>query len=202
MGDALPAWQIASRLGVLLEQGREKLGAGAVMLDIVKNVPEFKDCRYKNLAQVEVQYPLIGRDDVYYGGTAYDNTGGLGVQIPTTADNGNKVKAGKVNSPEAVSAGKGELVIVPTRELYNRERVFRPSIEAMMAPRVPSAYVALNPADADKLGVTEGDAVNVTFGSASVSVTAVVGDDAPEGVHCCRATSRMWRHRWRLPSVR
>ena len=182
LGEALPAWQIASRTGALLDQGREKLSASsAVMLDITKNVPVFADCRYKNLAKTETQYPLIGRDDVYYGGTAYDNNGGLGVQLETTADAGEKVAKGDVNLPDAVSAGSGELLIVPTRELYNRERVFRPSIAAMMAPRTPNAYVELNAADADKLGISNEDTVTVSFDGGEVKVMAYVNGSAPEG---------------------
>jgi NADH-quinone oxidoreductase subunit G len=181
LGEALPVWQVAARVGTILGQGREKASAAAVMLDITKNIDEFANCRYKNLAHTEEQYPLIGRDDVYYGGTAYDNNGGLGVQIEAVADGRKKPKAAKVKQPEVPSAKKGELLILPTRELYNRERVFRPSIDAMMAPRTPDAYVALNESDASALKVTDGDTVKVTFGEASVSVMAAVSDEVPQG---------------------
>lgn len=180
LGEALPAWQIAGRVGTLLEQGREKLSASAVMLDITKNVAAYKDCRYKNLARTETQYPLIGRDDVYYGGTAYDNTGGLGVKLSVSAES-DKVSASKVSLPEAPKAADGELLIMPIAELYNRQRVFRSSIEAMMAPRVSDAYVSLNTADANALGVVDGDTVTVSFEGGSVSVIAAVNDETPVG---------------------
>lgn len=181
LGEAIPAWQAASRLGAVLGQSREALSAAAVMLDIAKAVPAFKDCRYKNLAHVETQYPLIGRADVYYGGTAYDNKGGLGVQVPSAADSGEKVSAGKVTAPAAPKASAGELLLVPTVELYNRQRAFRPSIAAMMAPRTPDAYVALNAEDAQTLGVANGDTVTVTFEGGSLEVKAYVNGVAPQG---------------------
>jgi NADH-quinone oxidoreductase subunit G len=181
LGEALPAWQIASRLGEALGQGREKLSAAQVMLEMTRNLPAFENCRYKTLARTETQYPLVGREDVYYGGTAYDNKGGLGLVIESAADRGESVSRGDVTLPDAVTAGDGEMVIVPTRELYNRERVFRPSIRALMEPRTPAAYVAVSAADADKLGIGNGESVTVTFGEAEVTVTARVDDATPEG---------------------
>jgi len=32
---------------------------------------------YSNLAKVEAQFPDVGGGDLYYGGTAYENKGGL-----------------------------------------------------------------------------------------------------------------------------
>jgi NADH-quinone oxidoreductase subunit G len=182
LGQALPAWQIASRLHTSLNGGREKLSAAAVMLDITRNVPAMAECRYKNLARTETQYPLIGRDDVYYGGTAYDNNGGLGVQIASVADSGERVSGGAVRLPEVPTAGDGQLVIVPTRELYNQERVFRPSIAAMMAPRTPAPYVEINATDAEAMGIASGDTVTVDFGGGTVEVIAHANGKAPQGV--------------------
>ena len=182
LGQAIPAWQIASRIDASLNGGREKLSAAAVMLDITKNVPAFADCRYKNLARTETQYPLIGREDVYYGGTAYDNNGGLGVQVASAADAGETVSSGEVSLPDAPKAGDGQFVIVPTRSLYNRERVFRPSIEALMAARTPAAYVELNATDADGLGIASGDTVTVDFGAGTVEVMAHASETTPQGV--------------------
>ncbi|MEM6283676.1 MAG: NADH-quinone oxidoreductase subunit NuoG [Chloroflexota bacterium] len=180
MGEALPAWQVASRIGALLEQGREKNSAAQVMLEITKNVPAYAGCRYKNLSKTETQYPLIGRDDVYYGGTAYDNKGGLGVSLGCEAENGD-VSTGEVNLPKVASAADGELMIVPTRELYNMERVFRPSVKAMMKPRTPQPYVEINAEDGEKLGIADGDDVTVTFDGGDVTVTARVNGAAPQG---------------------
>ena len=181
LGAALPAWQIASRLNEKMGFGREQFSAAAVMLDITKNVPGFENCRYKSLAQVETQYPLVGREDVYYGGTAYDNKGGLGVQLETAADRGEDVSTGEVSLPDAPTADDGELVIIPTRRLYNRERVMRPSLKAMLEVRTAPAFVAINEADADTFGIADGDTVTVNFEGGSVQVTAHVNGAAPAG---------------------
>ncbi|MFN8563679.1 MAG: hypothetical protein U0703_19155 [Anaerolineae bacterium] len=58
------------------------------MLEISQNVVAFAETRYAELAKVPPQFPDVGGQDLYYGGTAYKNTGGIGVQIATEADGG------------------------------------------------------------------------------------------------------------------
>jgi NADH-quinone oxidoreductase subunit G len=181
MGDAIPAWQAIERLGEKLGQGRPKAAAAAVMLEITQNVPAFAGMRYNELAKVERQFPDVGGEDLYYGGTAYQNTGGLGVQAPTAADAGEKVKVGKVTLPETPTVKRGGTLVVPTVRLYNRERVFEPSIEALMRPRVAEAYVEISAADAKKKKINHGDLVQVKIGDVEIKVRARVNGAAPEG---------------------
>lgn len=181
MGDALPAWQVIARLGELVGQGRPKASAAAVMLEITQQVPAFAGMRYSELAKVERQYPDVGGDDLYYGGTAYKNTGGLGVQIATAADQGELVQPAEVTLPEALKPGRG-LIVVPTVRLYNRERTFQPSAEALMEPRIDEPYVQLHPADAKKAKVQAGDWVEITVGEVAVRACARIDASTPEGI--------------------
>ncbi|MCK6577417.1 MAG: NADH-quinone oxidoreductase subunit NuoG [Anaerolineae bacterium] len=181
MGMALPAWQIAARIAEGVTGEHPKTSAGAVMLDIAKNVPAFTGARYTELAKVERQFPDVGGQDLYYGGNAYKNTGGLGVQIPAAAEGG-EVKAAPVTLPPLVSASGQNLVVVPTTELYNRARDFRASEAELMTPRVPAAYVAMHAADAKRLGIADGDLVAVDAGSGRPVRSRVRLDGgAPEG---------------------
>ncbi|MEZ4668855.1 MAG: NADH-quinone oxidoreductase subunit NuoG [Anaerolineae bacterium] len=180
LGQALPAWQILTRLGDKLGQGKEKLSASMVMADIVKNVPAFAGCTYSELAKVERQYPVVGGSDLYYGGTAYQNKGGIGVQIPSAADNGEKVE------PSARGGGmaelpKGQFMVVPVTRLYNRERVFRSA--ELVHPRVPDPFVEINSADAKTLGISNGDMVTISLGGEAKALTARahVNGGAPKG---------------------
>lgn len=181
MGEALPAWQVIARLGELLGQGRPKASAAAVMLEITQLVPTFAGMRYNELAKVERQFPDVGGEDLYYGGTAYSNTGGLGVQAASAADSGEKVKVGKVKATEAPAAKRGSVLVVPTVRLYNHERVFEPSVDALMRPRVAEPYVEINAADAKKMKIKDGDVVQVKVGDLEVQVRAHVNGTAPEG---------------------
>ncbi len=177
LGDALPAWQLASRLGERAGLGKQKLSAASVMLEISKNVPAFAGCSYAEISKVERQFPDVGGVDLYYGGTAYQNKGGLGVQIPSAADKGEQV-ALNGGGKSSVSAD-GKLLVVPTTRLYNRERTFRSS--ELVHPRVPDAFVEINSADAKGMGIANGDTVRVEFGNGAVTARAHVNGGAPRG---------------------
>jgi NADH-quinone oxidoreductase subunit G len=151
------------------------------MLEITQNVAAFAATRYGELAKVPPQFPDVGGHDLYYGGTAYKNTGGVGVQIATEADGGTTVQAGDVKQPAAQKVGKGNLMIVPTVRLYNRESTFLPSVEAVMAARTSAPYVEINAADAKKLKIADGDLVQISVGDSAVQVRAHVNGAAPEG---------------------
>ena len=71
---------------------------------------------------VEPQWPEVGGEDLYFGGTAYANKQGLGVQlVPRGVGRPLKWKA-----PPRASAKK-DLVIVPVTKLYDRGSALRDS---------------------------------------------------------------------------
>jgi NADH-quinone oxidoreductase subunit G len=177
MGEALPAWLALQRLGERLGQGRAKTSAAAVMLEITQNVPGWAGCRYSELAKVDKQFPDVGGTDLYYGGTAYKNTGGLGVQIPSAAETGSVSETTVEHSglPEATLIG------LPVTRLYNRERAFRASEADVLGPRIAQAFVYVNSVDAKLLGIGDGDTVMVKFGGTSLRAHAHVDGMAPVG---------------------
>jgi NADH-quinone oxidoreductase subunit G len=180
LGEAMPVWQIASRLGERLGQGRAKTSAAAVMAEISQNVSAFAGAGFPALAKVERQFPDVGGENLYYGGTAYQNKGGLGVQIPTTADTGEAVNVGDIAKAPAPKAGKDKVLIVPTTRLYNRERAFTPS--ELVHARISDPFVEINSADAKKLGISNGDVVQVSVDNGpTVTVRAHVNGGAPKG---------------------
>jgi NADH-quinone oxidoreductase subunit G len=178
IGEALPAWTAIQRLNERLSGTKPKHAAAAVMLEITQNVPGWENCRYSELAKVSKQFPDVGGTDLYYGGTAYKNTGGLGVQIASTAES-TKVKAGKVALPKT---GKSGFVAIPVTRLYNREQVFRPSEVEFMGGRVPQPFIEINFTDAKKLGIKTGDTVAIRQeGAAPLRARANVDGVAPVG---------------------
>jgi NADH-quinone oxidoreductase subunit G len=179
MGAALPTWQIVSRIGEKLGVMKTKTSAAAVMLEITQTVSGFEGARYSELAKVERQFPQVGGEDLYYGGTAYKNSGGLGVQIAAAADSGAGMEAGAVSLPAALT---GDLIVVPTVSLYNRERTFRPSEAELMAPRIPLPFAAFNPADAQQYGIAAGDHIVVDVEGSALEVQAQIDDTLPQGV--------------------
>lgn len=179
MGEALPAWQALGRLAEAAGLGKAKLSAASVMLEITQTVPAFAGMTYKAISAVTKQFPDVGGNDLYYGGTAYQNRGGLGLVIPTSADKGEAVAAGKVSLTDAPKPGKGEFVVIPSTRLYNKESVFKPSV--LVHPRIMAPYAEINSADAKKLGIEQGAVVEIVAGGATVRVKAHVNGGAPEG---------------------
>jgi NADH-quinone oxidoreductase subunit G len=175
MGDALPAWKALTELRQILGQGRAKLSAAAVMLEMSQKNPAFAGMRYKELSRTERQFPDVGGVDKYYGGTAYQNKGGLGLQIALSGS----AKKADVKFPDGIKASGKELMIVPTTRLYDRSNAFVPSV--LVHGRIPAPYALLNPADARKLDVADGDMIEINFGKSSVVVRAVVTEDTSAG---------------------
>jgi len=179
LGEAVPTWQVMSRIGEKLGFGKAKLSAASVMQEIVKQVPAFAGCSYPEISKTERQFPDVGGQDLYYGGTAYQNRGGIGVQIPTAADKGEAVSPA-ARGGAAPDAPKGKFTVVPVTRLYNRERIFRSA--ELIHPRVADPFVEINSADAKGLGIHNGDQVSVQFENGqSVRVRAHVNGGAPKG---------------------
>ncbi len=180
MGQTLPAWKLFGSLRQAMGMSHLKPSAVAVMLELSKHVAEFAGMRYQALGQVKRQFPDVGGRDLYYGGTAYSNEGGLGIQIPALADGKKKLKPIAVAAPEAVSAGEGELLIMPVTRLYNRQRNFRPSL--LMEPRILAASATLNSADAGGLGIIHNDIVEIRTGEARLRARVIISDEIAEGL--------------------
>ena len=73
--------QIAAGLGLEIEG----CSASHVMDKLSASVKAFSGISYLKLAEVVDQWPIVGRSDMYYGGTTYANKQGLGVQLALTA---------------------------------------------------------------------------------------------------------------------
>ncbi len=179
MGEALPTWKLFGSIRQALGQSRLKPSAAAVMLEISKRVDAFDGASYKALSKVARQFPDVGGRDQYYGGTAYNNSGGLGVQIASAADRGEKPKKAKLTLPEGIKAGENEVIVMPITRLYNRQRSFRPTL--LLEPRILSPFVIVNSADAQNMGIVHGDVVEISAGESRVRVVANVSDEISPG---------------------
>ncbi|MBI5928338.1 MAG: molybdopterin-dependent oxidoreductase [Chloroflexi bacterium] len=178
IGDSLPDWKIFAQTRQLVDKSHAKVSAGAVMAEITKSVAGYGEMGYKNLAQIERQFPDVGGNDLYYGGTAYQNTGGIGVQWPVLAENAEaKLKVAAVNTEKSKAKG---LLIVPTTLLYDRGALFVRS--ELMSLRIPEAHANFSPADAKKLKIQDGDTVEISVENATLVVRAKVNETIPAGV--------------------
>ena len=171
------AAQIASRLGLELE-GRF---AGRVMSQIAESMPDYAEITYIHLAQVVEQWPIVGRSDMYYGGTTYENSQGLGVQLEPASQRGEAMDSVDVQAPEAMIVLDADgLLAVPVTRLYDHGQTMRTS--PTLRPRLVEPHVVLHPSDAGNLGVEQGSIVTVQLNGSSANVAAYLDRSMPQGV--------------------
>lgn len=137
------------------------------LADKVAAYSELKPNPYRKLSEVMEQWPIVGRGDMYYGGTTYENTQGLGVQLASGVERGEPVSLSWPQTIEAVSASDGSLVAVPVTILYDRGQTVLPS--QLLHQRIPKPYVVLNPEDASRLSLREGERVQILVNGSLVS---------------------------------
>ncbi|HEX9596369.1 MAG TPA: molybdopterin-dependent oxidoreductase, partial [Anaerolineales bacterium] len=139
----------------------------------------YKDLDYGELAEVKPQWPIIGREDVYYGGTTYDNTQGLGVQLSSAAEHGQSPVL-SFAPPLEREAHKEGLLAVPVTRLYDRGSTVIPS--KLLSARLQGPQVVLNPEDAERLGLDLGKPATLTLNGTQSTVTAHIDNSLPTGV--------------------
>ncbi|MEM7333074.1 MAG: NADH-quinone oxidoreductase subunit NuoG [Chloroflexota bacterium] len=174
LGDAKPDWQILSLIGEKLGTGKPAFAASLLFNELAKAIPQYKGINYRTLAHTEVQWPDVSRDDLYYGGTSYENRAGLGQQWSSAAESGEVAQY----EMDVDLLSEDGLKIVRTAALYTPGSLNQHS--EMLAPRIAEAVLSLNESDAD--GVSDGDSVSVTVNGRSYEATAHVNGYAPSGL--------------------
>lgn len=178
----LPDWRIFASLLRTLDGTRVKLSAAAVMQEITQNVPSYANATYAKLAETKPQFPDVGGVDLYYGGTAYNNEGGLGVQWATSSEQGTApALEASATAPSLPARQAGELLIVPIKELYDRQHEFAAS-EHLMAAHIDAPYIALNEQEAASRSLTNGETVAVSYAAETAQVAVRIDNTVPAGI--------------------
>jgi len=124
LDEAKPDWWIALELAKRLGYAWRYAGPQAIFAEVAQRVPAYAGLSYERISQVAPQWPLLGREDLYYGGTVYDNTGGLGARYASDAE---RDPAGvcpyEVTVPEPTIAGLARIL----RPLYREGELIRRS---------------------------------------------------------------------------
>ncbi len=82
LAQAKPDWWIIQEIARRLGAKWRYSGAEAIFGDLTAAVAGYAGLTYPVLSETVEQWPPMGRADLYYGGTVYDNTGGLGMRYP------------------------------------------------------------------------------------------------------------------------
>jgi NADH-quinone oxidoreductase subunit G len=80
-GQAQADWEISNRIAACLGLNWKFFTAEHVMDEIAAQVLAYAGLNYAALAETKEEWPPVGTSsDLYFGGTAYDNRGGVGAQ--------------------------------------------------------------------------------------------------------------------------
>lgn len=167
---------IAKQMGVILE------GTSArVVFDLLANsIEAFADLNYAKLAETKEQFPIVGRSDLYYGGTTYENTKGLGIQLLPMAQVGGTVRIPKVRKEAALHPKEKEALAVPVNKLYDFGITV--SSAELLEGRIGETKVSMNSSTAKKLGVEAGKKAKISFDGVSGEALIQIDDSVSAGV--------------------
>ncbi|GAB4478601.1 MAG: NADH-quinone oxidoreductase subunit NuoG [Anaerolineales bacterium] len=183
---AIPARQeakadfiISGLIGKALGLDLEDRWASKVMLRIAAEAPAFAGITYTELAYAPEQWPIIGRADVYYGGTTYENKQGIGVQLPNALQRGEQISLSWPALAQATDAPQG-LLAVPLTKLYDGGSTLLHS--TLLDQRRVGAVLWIHPDQAAASAIRGGDLVHIDCDQGSAMATAVLDETVPQGV--------------------
>ena len=154
--------QVAGRMGIELKDSSPM----AVFERLVASVKSFAGLTYARVSEVKPQWPIVGRGDMYYGGTTYENTIGLGAHLATAAGQVETVSLPMAERKTPPRPKEHELLAVPVNKLYDRGTTVMMSAN-LLRERIGSPTISLHPDAAKNLGVEAGELVNVSFNGVS-----------------------------------
>ena len=181
IGDARPDWQILAQIGERVGLGKPAFAASLVFRDLAQVVPQYKEMDYRALAKVEKQWPDVGGDDLYYGGNAYENRVGLGMQWAVEAESGSvdHFEVGNVNSD--VPAG---VVMMRTAALFTPGTLINHT--ELLKPRLAQPTLTMNKDDAAVHQLADAETVTVEVNGQAIKVKLYVNGRTPQGVALLR----------------
>ncbi len=168
--------QVAKQMGVILEG----TSASVVFEIMVEDQPSFAGLSYAKLAEVKSQWPIVGRGDLYYGGTTYENKQGLGVQLSNAAQRGEKFSLPRVQKVAALRPKEKKLLAVPITKLYDRGVTV--STAELLDQKIGETFIALHPSAAELFKVSAGERVMLSLDSVSEEVSVKIDNTISAGV--------------------
>ena len=160
----------------------EKLGAASLPLGakelfdlITKEEPGFSSLTFEALGETRDQWPQVGRNEVYYGGTGYDNQFGLGVILPSVT--GESGMPRKVRMPESIKPPRNQWLAFPVTRLYDRSR----QVMSSLLKDRSAKGLSLHPEDAATLQITEGSNVKLKMNDQVFALAVHLSSDQPKG---------------------
>jgi NADH-quinone oxidoreductase subunit G len=180
-GEAKPDFAITSliarNMGVILE-GTSLTALFDILADSVKS---FEGLSYSKLMELRPQWPIVGRSDLFYGGTTYENKHGMGATLTSGASRGETVNMPKAAKETSPRPKENELLAVPVTKLYDRGTTVMMSAN-LLRDWIGGPTISLHPNAARDLGVEADELVTVSFNGTSAEARVKLDDTISTGV--------------------
>jgi NADH-quinone oxidoreductase subunit G len=181
-GEAKADFAITAKIAAQMGLALEGESASQAFNLLAASVPSYAGLSYAKVSEVRPQWPIVGRSDLFYGGTSYENKGGMGAQLSSAASRSETVSLPKVEKePSALRPKENELLAVPVNKLYDRGTTIMMSANRLR-DWIGGPSISLHPDAAEKMGIEEGQIVNVSFDGASGEVVVKLDPTIPVGV--------------------
>jgi NADH-quinone oxidoreductase subunit G len=179
-GKARPDFAITAQIAAELGLALESHSASHVMDRLAASVKAFSGVSYLKLAEVTGQWPIVGRRDLYYGGTTYENKQGLGVHLTLASLSSPREElpkgAGRGAGGQGLRPDEDQWLAVPVTRLYDRGVTVVTS--TLLQQHIGEASVILHPEAAKSLGIQSGDLLKVN----GLEAKAVLDETVPASV--------------------
>jgi predicted molibdopterin-dependent oxidoreductase YjgC len=180
-GEAEPDFAITARIAAHMGIALESHSSEAVFEVLAGAVKSFEALTYARISEVKPQWPIVGRGDMYYGGTTYENTMGLGAHLSAAAQGGAVVSLSRVPREAAPRPKENELLAVPVNRLYDRGTTVMMSAD-LLRDRIGGPTIYLHPEAARSLELEAGQLVNISFDGGNADARVRLDETISVGV--------------------
>lgn len=168
--------QVGAQMNIQIE-GR---APALIFNQIAASVPDYRGLTYQRLAEPVEQWPVVGRGDMYYGGTTYENRQGVGVQLMPAAQRGEEVNLPDASRAPRLEVSSGMIPVVPVTRLYDRGTLTVPG--GVLEQRLAVAALWMHPDTAAAFALVGESEVVVTLSGYTSTVRVVFDEHLPVGV--------------------
>jgi formate dehydrogenase (NADP+) alpha subunit len=173
VGESRPDWwitcEIAKRMGA---KGFDFAGASEVLDELASLAPSFAGLSFARLDDGGIQWPCPSPD--------HPGTPRLHVERFNTPSGKGRLSALQYRPPAEKADRKYPFTLTTGRSIYHFHLAMTCRVPGLMA-LYPEEIVTINPADAEKLGVRDGERVRVSSRRGGLEVRARVTDEVKPG---------------------
>jgi NADH-quinone oxidoreductase subunit G len=171
---------IFAQVGALMKIQLEARVPALIFNQIAVVVAAYQGLTYLTLSQTPEQWPIVGRSDLYYGGTTYGNTQGVGFQLSPAVQRGEALNLPEVSQAARLDVPDGMISVMPVTRLYDRGTLISPS--GLLEKRLAAAALWMHPDTAASFDLAGENEVLVTLSGHTSTVQVVLDGDLPVGV--------------------